>query len=91
MQRADVIHMSVSCHGAERFAENARGRLAQTGDPQPGVDEQVAVASLNVPDVTLHDPDDVGFPYPGHPIREVLEIKPTRGDLQGHRAQSITR
>jgi hypothetical protein len=81
VKRADVIQVRVCRHRAQCFIENVRRRSAQTRDAHPRVDEQIAGAAPNVPDVTLHDPNDVGLPDPGHPIRQVLEFELASGDL----------
>ena len=59
-----MIEMSVSGDGAKRFVEKMASRLMQAGDPHSGVDEQVAVAPPHMPDVALHDPDDMRLPDP---------------------------
>jgi len=81
VKRPHVVHVCMGCYSRQRFVENTRGRLTQTRDAHPSVYEQVTGASLHMPDVTLHDPDDVGFPDPGHSIGQVLEIEPAGGDL----------
>src|ERR1700680_4720436 len=64
MQRSDVIEMGMSGDSCQGLVEQMPGGIMQARDPHAGIDQEVAVASPDVPDITLHAANDMRFPDP---------------------------
>ena len=81
VQRSHMIDVGMGRYRADRLPEEMLSGLVEARDTHPGVNDQVAVAALNVPDVALFDADDVGFPDPRDAVGESLVVEPAMGDL----------
>src|SRR5258706_6789415 len=57
------------------FEEVARG-LVQTGDAEPGIDEQRVIAPLDEPDVAPREPVDERLPQPPDHLVDRLACEP---------------
>src|SRR5271156_6338637 len=84
-----MVEMGVRGDRSHRLVEQMSSGLVQAGDTHPGVDDQVAVASPDMPDVTLHDPDDVRLPQARDASGQPLDFEPTVRDLQTHQAAAF--
>jgi hypothetical protein len=55
MKRSDLIEMPMGGDGGQCLVEQMPGGIAQARDPHSRIDDQVAVASPDMPDIALHD------------------------------------
>src|ERR1700680_3203226 len=90
MQRSDVIEMGMSGYCRPGLVEQMPGGIMQARDPHAGIDQEVAVASPDVPDITLHDANDMRLPDPRDAVGQPLGLKPSIGNLQGHTYPPLT-
>ena len=63
----------------------------QARDPHSRIDQQVAVASPDMPDIALHDANHVRLPDPRDAVGQPLVLEPTIGNPQGHTAPLLLR
>src|SRR6185369_5420940 len=76
--------MRVGSDSGERLVENLSSGLSKTRNTHAGVDHEITIPSLHMPDITLHDANDMRLPEPRNPVREVFVIKPPSGYLKTH-------
>src|ERR1700692_3932638 len=81
VQRSDVIEMAMSGDSRQGLCEQMPGGIMQARDSHAGIDQQVAVASPDVPDITLHDANDMRLPDPRDAVRQPLVLEPSIGNL----------
>src|ERR1700675_3804349 len=81
MQRSDMIEMGMSGDSCQSLVEQMPGGIMQARDPHAGVDQQVAVASPDMPDVTFHDANDMRPPDPRDAVGQALVLEPSMGNL----------
>ena len=82
---ADVIVVAVRRDGGDRLVDEIRQLVGQAHQTHPGVDDQIAIAAADVPDVAAHQRDDVRFPQQGDRIVDRGPIEPVISDRQdGH-------
>src|SRR5258708_23224603 len=91
MRRSEVIQMGMSGDSRQGLLEQMPGGIMQARDPHAGIDQEVTVASPDVPDIALHDANDMRLPDPRDAVGQPLVLEPTIGNLQGHTPPRLMR
>ena len=76
MQRSDMIDMSMSGNDDYRLARRLIQRGAENTKPHPGIDDEVCVPSLQMPDVGPEYLVDMRLVEHGQVIRDLPLSKP---------------
>src|SRR5262249_14117833 len=84
MHAARMVEMRVGRDRRERLLEEIARRGREAGDAEPGIDQHVALAAADVPDVAAEEPMDMRLPEEGHAILDGLALEPAIGDRGGH-------
>src|ERR1700694_542892 len=84
MKRSDVIEMGMGGNWRQGLIEQMLGGFMQARDSHSRIDQEVAVTSPDVPDIALHDSNDMRLPDPRDAVGQPLVLEPTIGNLQGH-------
>src|ERR1700730_8486766 len=83
--------MGMGGDGRQRLIEQMPGGIMQARNPHSRIDQQVAVASPDMPDIALHDADHVGLPEPCDAVGQPLVLEPTLGNPQCHTPPPLLR
>jgi len=77
---SDVITVAVCGDGDHRLVEQVGQLVDEARHAHAGVDDHVAVATADVPDVAAHQLDHVWFPQQGDVIGIDPAVEPTVGN-----------
>ena len=79
---ADVVVVAVRGDCGDRLVEQVGHLLGEAHHAHSGVDDQVAVAALHVPDVAAHERNHVRFPQQRDAVVDGGTIEPAVRDRQ---------
>jgi hypothetical protein len=77
---ADVIGVHVRGHRRNRLLQQVCGGRLEAADAHAGIDQQIAIPALHVPDIAAEECSDVRFPQQVDFIADSSSLEPTVGN-----------
>ena len=81
---ADMVLMGMGGNGQQGFLEETARGFSEACHTHAGIDQQIAVAPADMPDVAAHERHDMRLPQQGDIVVDAADVEPAIGNLHGH-------